>query len=87
MFPGPSLGEKGREGVVISRLGGVRRVHVAVHSDAMLQAVQLPARVAHLDTGLANMNGDNFTHFRRVFDVLLQKVTNSSLSEQNAQNA
>ena len=28
----------------------------------MLQAVQLPAGVAHLDTGLANVDGDYLSH-------------------------
>jgi len=30
--------------------------------DAMLQAVKLPAGIAHLNTGLSNVDGDNFTH-------------------------
>jgi hypothetical protein len=32
----------------------------------MLKAVQLPAAISDLDTGLTNMDGDNFTHWRRV---------------------
>jgi hypothetical protein len=28
----------------------------------MLQAVQLPASISDLDTGLSNMDGDTFTH-------------------------
>ena len=35
--------------------------HGAVGLDAVLQAVQLPAGVAHLDTGLADMDGETFT--------------------------
>ena len=28
----------------------------------MLQAVQLPARITNLDSGLANVDGDDFPH-------------------------
>ena len=31
----------------------------------MLQAVKLPARVTRLDTGLADVDGDDFAHFGR----------------------
>jgi hypothetical protein len=34
--------------------------------DAVLQAVQLPAGIAHLDTGLADVDGDDLTHGWRV---------------------
>ena len=30
--------------------------------DAVLEAVKLPARVTGLDTGLADVDGDNLTH-------------------------
>ena len=30
--------------------------------DAVLEAVKLPARVTGLDTGLADVDGDDFTH-------------------------
>ena len=33
--------------------------------DAVLEAVELPARVTGLDTGLADVDGDNLTHFKR----------------------
>lgn len=36
------------------------RWDAAIGLDAVLQAVQLPAGVTDLDTGLTNMNGDNF---------------------------
>lgn len=51
------LAKEGGEGVVIAS-GGLGAGHVAVRLDAVLQAVQLPARVSHLDPGLANVNGD-----------------------------
>ena len=61
-----SFREEGGVGVVdLSRILTVA-VHRAVHSDAVLQAVELPARIAHLDTGLANMNRNNLTHFSNI---------------------
>ena len=56
-----SLGEEGVESVVAatdSLVGG----HLAVRLDAVLEAVKLPARVTGLDTGLADVDGDNLTH-------------------------
>lgn len=38
-------------------------VNGPVGPDAVLEAIELPAGIAHLDAGLANMNGDHFTHF------------------------
>jgi hypothetical protein len=36
--------------------------HLAIGLDAVLQAVQLPAGVTDLDTGLADVDADNLTH-------------------------
>ena len=36
--------------------------HLTIGLDAMLQAVQLPASVTDLDTGLADVDGDHLTH-------------------------
>ena len=55
VFAGTGLREEGGEGVVPERL--VRR-HVSVRLDAMFQAVQLPAGVADLAAGLADVDGD-----------------------------
>merc|ERR1712014_260733 len=60
----PSLGEEGLEGG-----------HVAVGLDAMLEAVELPAGVSDLATGLADVDGDALTHFE--FEVELVKVKGS----------
>ena len=46
-----SFTEEGVEGVVSSTDGLIRR-HLAIRLDAMLQAVQLPASITDLDTGL-----------------------------------
>ena len=55
------FGEEGREAVV-NRLAGVAHGQLAVGLDAVLHAVQLPAGVAHLDSGLADMDRDTFPH-------------------------
>merc|ERR1719290_87034 len=55
----PSLGEEGLEGVVPEGLVGG---HVAVGLDAMFEAVELPAGVSDLATGLADVDGDALTH-------------------------
>ena len=57
MFAGASLAEEGVEGVVATSNGLVAG-HLAIRLDAMLQAVELPARVTDLDAGLSYMDGD-----------------------------
>ena len=54
------LAEEGVEGVVTTSDGLVGG-HLAVGLDAVLQAVQLPAGIAHLDTGLTNMDRNTLT--------------------------
>ena len=50
--------EEGREGIISDlRVLG----HAAVGLNAMLKTVQLPAGIAHLDTSLANVDGDALT--------------------------
>ena len=60
MFAGSGLAEEGVEGVVAAADGLVGG-HLAVRLDTVLQAVQLPAGIADLDTGLANVDGDALT--------------------------
>lgn len=48
------------EGGVGGVVDGVVLHQAAIRADAVLQAVQLPARVAHLDPGLAHVNADTF---------------------------
>ena len=57
MLAGARLGEEGVEGVV-GDADGLVGGHLAVWLDAVLEAVELPAGVAHLATGLAHMDGD-----------------------------
>ena len=58
MLSTSSLGEEGLEGVVPEGLVGG---HVAVGLDAMFEAVELPAGVSDLATGLADVDGDALT--------------------------
>ena len=40
----------------------ISKAYLTIGLDAMLQAVKLPASVTDLDTGLSNVDGNNFTH-------------------------
>lgn len=69
VLPGAGLTEEGGEGVVVAS-GGLLGGHVAVRLDAVLQAVQLPAGVAHLDASLANVDRDTFALWRKKEKIL-----------------
>ena len=60
VLAGAGLAEEGVEGVVTTANGLVGG-HLAVRLDAVLQAVQFPAGIADLDTGLADVDGDALT--------------------------
>jgi len=55
------LREEGVESVITTSDGLVRR-HLTIRLDSMLQAVQLPASVTNLATGLSQMYGDALSH-------------------------
>ena len=55
-----SLTEEGVEGIIPSSNSLVRG-HLPIWLDAMLQAVELPACIANLHTGLTNMDRDTLT--------------------------
>ena len=57
MFSGPSFIEEGVERI-ISGANGLVRWHFTVRMDAVFQAVQLPAGIAHLDASLTDMDRD-----------------------------
>lgn len=57
MFPGAGLDEEGVEGLV-SAGSGLVGGHVPVRLNAVLQTVQLPARVTDLHSRLTHVNGD-----------------------------
>mmetsp|Transcript_29500 Transcript_29500/g.47309 ORF Transcript_29500/g.47309 Transcript_29500/m.47309 type:complete len:463 (+) Transcript_29500:77-1465(+) len=56
-----SLGEEGVESVVSASDSLIGR-HLSIGLDTVLEAVKFPAGVTNLDTGLAEVEGDNFTH-------------------------
>jgi hypothetical protein len=61
MLSGTSFREKGVEGIISSSDSLVRR-HLSIRLDTVLEAVKFPAGITDLDTGLTDVDGDNFTH-------------------------
>ena len=68
-----SLGEEGVESV-IATADGLVGGHLAIGLDTVLEAKELPAGVTDLDTGLADVDADSFTHFESFFLFLNLKV-------------
>ncbi len=66
MFAGSGLGEEGVEGVVTSSDGLVTG-HLTVGLDSVLEAEELPAGVTDLNSGLSNMNRDDFSHCFKLY--------------------
>ena len=62
VFASTSLGEEGVESI-ITTTDGLIGGHLTIRLDTVLQAVQLPAGVTDLDTGLTDVNAEGFTHF------------------------
>jgi len=60
VFASSSLAEERVERVISSSNGLVTR-HLTIRLDAVLQTVQFPAGIAHLDSGLADMDADALT--------------------------
>ena len=56
VFARGGLGEEGVERVISRLSGGGVRGHLAIRLDPMLQAVELPAGIAHLDSSLADVD-------------------------------
>lgn len=59
VLAGAGLAEEGVERVVTTSDGLVAG-HLAIRLDSVLQAVQLPAGVSDLDSGLSDVDGDTF---------------------------
>ena len=59
VLAGTSLGEESVEGIIASSHGLVRG-HLAIGLDAVFKAVEFPAAIAGLDTGLAHVDRDTF---------------------------
>lgn len=60
MLPRSSLTEEGVKGIIPTSNGSLSR-HLAIWLNPMLQAVQLPASIADLDTSLTNVDRDTLT--------------------------
>jgi hypothetical protein len=60
VFPCPCLTKESVEGVITTSNGLVTG-HLTIRLDAKFQTIQLPACIANLDTGLANMDGNTLT--------------------------
>ena len=58
MLPRPSLTEERVEGIIPSPYRLVGR-HLSVRLDSVLQTVQLPACIAHLYSGLSDVDADD----------------------------
>jgi len=61
VLAGTSLREEGAEGIVSSS-NGLIRGHLAIRLNAVLEAEELPSSISDLDSGLADVDRDNFTH-------------------------
>merc|ERR1711935_760585 len=61
VLAGTRLGEEGVERVVTAANRLVRR-HLTIGLDAVFEAVELPAGITNLDTGLADVDRDTLTH-------------------------
>ena len=57
-----SLGEEGVESVVTATDGLIGR-HLTIWLNTMLKAEELPAGVTDLDTGLTDVDRNDFSHF------------------------
>ena len=61
VLAGTSLREEGVEGI-ITATDGLVGGHLTVRLDTVLEAEELPAGVTDLDTGLTDVNGNDFSH-------------------------
>jgi hypothetical protein len=61
VFSSTSLREESVESIVTSSDSLVRR-HLSIRLNTVLETVEFPAGVTDLDTGLSDVDGDNFTH-------------------------
>jgi hypothetical protein len=61
VFSGTSFREKGVEGIITTS-NGLIRWHLTIRLDTMFQAEEFPTGVTDLDTGLTNVDRNNFSH-------------------------
>jgi len=72
VLAGTGLAEKGVERV-IAATDGLVGGHLSIWLDTVLEAVQLPASVTDLDTGLSDVDGDTFAHFACLAEKFSEK--------------
>jgi len=70
VLAGTSLAEECVERIITTSNGLVRG-HLSIRLNAVLQTEKLPARISNLDTGLANVEAEGFTH---VFEEVEERV-------------
>ena len=78
VLTGTSLGEEGVEGIVTTA-DGLVGWHLTVWLNSVLEAEELPACVTDLDTGLTDVDGNDFSHYE-VEEVVKIKI-NYKVSE------
>jgi len=66
VLTGTSLGEEGVESIITTTDGFVGW-HLTIWLDSVLKAEELPAGVTNLDTGLTDVDRNNFSHCKGVF--------------------
>ena len=58
--------------------------HLAIRLDSVLEAVEFPTGITHLDSGLADMDRDAFPHFAdSVFEIRLEEKVKSIWVKEN----
>ena len=72
VLTGTSLGEEGVEGIVTTTDGFIGW-HLTVWLNSVLKAEKLPAGVTNLDTGLSDVDGNDFSHYE-VEEVVKIKI-------------
>ena len=72
VLTGTSLGEEGVEGIVTTTDGFIGW-HLTVWLNSVLEAEKLPACVTDLDTGLTDVDGNDFSHYE-VEEVVKIKI-------------
>jgi hypothetical protein len=72
VLTGTSLGEEGVEGIVTTTDGFIGW-HLTVWLNSVLEAEELPACVTDLDTGLTDVDGNDFSHYE-VEEVVKIKI-------------
>jgi hypothetical protein len=67
MLPSPCFGEKSIEGIVTTANSFIAG-HLAIWLNAVLQTKKLPACIADLDAGLADVDAKSLTHLELSLD-------------------